>query len=73
MKLCESGNLVLYCDFSLSVPLYKVFVALIALGTSNREHTETLVPHHIKPAGCHLYAPNRLSLHPPRINARLSS
>ena len=49
MKPCESGNLVLYCDFFLSVPLYKVFVALIALGTSNREHTETLVPHHIKP------------------------
>ena len=73
MKPCESGNLVFYCDFSLSVPLYKVFVALIAFSTSNREHAETPVPHHIEPAGCHLYAPNGLSLHPPRINARLSS
>ena len=29
------------------MPLYKAFVALIGLGTSNGEHKETLVPHHI--------------------------
>lgn len=40
----------------------KETVALIAVGTSNIELKETLVPHHIKPAGCHLHEPNRLSL-----------
>lgn len=37
-------------------------VALIAVGTSNIELKETLVPHHIKTAGCHRHEPNRLSL-----------
>lgn len=40
----------------------KVSVALIAVGTSNIELKETLVPHHIKTAGCHRHEPNRLSL-----------
>ncbi len=33
--------------FFISAPLYKVFVLLIALGTSNGVHKEMLVPHHI--------------------------
>lgn len=40
----------------------KASVALIAVGTSNIELKETLVPHHIKTAGCHRHEPNRLSL-----------
>lgn len=43
-------------------PPKKVSVALIAVGTSNIELKETLVPHHIKTAGCHRHEPNRLSL-----------
>lgn len=40
----------------------KASVALIAVGTSNIELKERLVPHHIKTAGCHRHEPNRLSL-----------
>lgn len=40
----------------------KASLALIAVGMSNIELMETLVPHHIKTAGCHRHKPNRLSL-----------
>lgn len=40
----------------------KASVALMAVGTSNIELKQTLVPPHIKTAGCHRHEPNRLSL-----------
>lgn len=40
----------------------KESVALTAVGTSNIELRERLVPHHIKTAGCHGHEPNRLCL-----------
>lgn len=45
--VCKNGKFASYLDFFVSLPLCKVLVALIALGTWSREHKEMLVPHHI--------------------------
>lgn len=49
----------------------RVLVALIALGTSNREHMEMLVPHHTKTAGCRLHKPIDYPCFPQCINPGL--